>query len=168
MSGVCVQGHCWALGSHRCMSVRTGRGPVCRGQLSQILTPKVIDTSSEPRRGRGSGRARTSPQDTGLLALPPPPPHHLPRLPGCPCVCECSVSAGLCWRGRGREGGNLCSTDCLSSELMDPLADMTLYRLLLKRFSCASLPPQAHGPAAPSRCPHLEADESAPAPPFLF
>lgn len=30
------------------------KGPDFRGHLSQILTPKVTDTS-EPRRGRGSG-----------------------------------------------------------------------------------------------------------------
>lgn len=74
---MCVQSHCRALGSHPVQECQDWKGAVFRGHLSQILTPKVTDTS-EPRRGRGSGRARTSPQDTGLLAsispssAPPP------------------------------------------------------------------------------------------------
>lgn len=125
MTWVCMQSHCLALGSQPMHECQNWKGPVFRGHLSQILTSKVIPPS---------------PGGAGALAEPGPALRTLASWSShLPLHCTTSmwllavlvyvtygVSAGLCWGGGGggwggRKGGNLCSTDCLSSELMDPL-----------------------------------------------
>lgn len=116
VSGVCMQSHCLALRSQLVHECQSWKRPVFRGHLSQLLTSKVIPPSlggAGPQAEPGPA-LRTPVSWFSALSL------HCSTsmwLSGCPCVCDVWCEC----RAMPRVGGDLCSTDRLSSELMDPL-----------------------------------------------
>lgn len=154
VSGACMQSHCLALASQLVHECQNWKGPVLRGHLSQILAPKVIP----PSPGGAGALAEPGPALRTLASWYPHLPLHCTTSCGFPAVLVCvmcGVSAGLCWGGGGRKGGSLCSTDCLSSELMDPLHRQDTLKVALSKVFLCEFSPSSSRVYGPSSCPYL-------------
>lgn len=92
-----MQNPCPASRSRLVHACQSWKGPGRSGGLSQFLASQVIAPGLGGAGARG--RARTSPQDPGLLVLGSLAPHCTTSmwLAVCPCVWECRAVPG--WEG---------------------------------------------------------------------